>query len=448
MKAIILQHGRRMALILTISAFLGILLLTLAFLLPVGVMRAHVSVSIDSLFLNEEPTHGGALAQYIWRERESYTDAIMVQNALERVADKNAYEHAIWAYHYDLEEEVWMPENSLSHLCREWNTDSMYLHEYSRYWHGYLIYLKPLLCLFSLKQIYMMGIGVHIVLLLLVLALSVKRRKVGIGLAFLAGLLFMKPILLPASLTMSVCGTITMISLVVMLFCHDRLEEKNWYPEFFLIIGILVAYFDFLTYPVVTLGFPLCAYLLLKKGRELFGNLQKILAYSICWGIGYSGMWAMKWMIGDLTLHTGTIKDAAWSIIGRTEAIGGRTRINGGLYVIFLNLKEYGGKLYPAVAILAVILLGTVFFGFFRKLSLGQMMTELLSYGMVGAIPFVWIIAVQHHSAIHARFTFRIVSVAVMSVCCAAISLMEIEGKQKDVPLADSGQEDGRISET
>lgn len=31
---------------------------------------------------------------------------------------------------------------------------------------------------------------------------------------------------------------------------------------------------------------------------------------------------------------------------------------------------------------------------------------------VTAAIPFAWIIAVQHHSALHARFTFRILSVA------------------------------------
>lgn len=45
--------------------------------------------------------------------RETYTDAIMVQNAIERLPDKNAYEHAMWMYHYDLEEDVWTPEDSL-----------------------------------------------------------------------------------------------------------------------------------------------------------------------------------------------------------------------------------------------------------------------------------------------------------------------------------------------
>ena len=69
-------------------------------------------------------------------------------------------------------------------------------------------------------------------------------------------------------------------------------------------------------------------------------------------------MWAAKWVIADLTLHTGTIKDAIWSIIGRTEAIGGRPRMNGGFYVIGLNLHEYPVYMGIAAGILAAVAVG------------------------------------------------------------------------------------------
>jgi hypothetical protein len=45
---------------------------------------------------------------------------------------------------------------------------------------------------------------------------------------------------------------------------------------------------------------------------------------------------------------------------------------------------------------------------------------------LTAAIPFVWIIAVQHHSALHARFTFRILSVA----AAAAITFIVLNVKQ------------------
>lgn len=124
----------------------------------------------------------------------------------------------------------------------------------------------------------------------------------------------------------------------------------------------------------------------------------------------------MKWVIADLTLHTGTIKDALWSIIGRTEAIGGRPRLNGGFYVIGLNLQEYDHIVYPVAAVLVAAVSLTLVVMAFRKRGTKEILAELVPYLAIFCIPFVWIIAVQHHSALHARFTFRIIAIAVLAV--------------------------------
>ena len=51
---------------------------------------------------------------------------------------------------------------------------------------------------------------------------------------------------------------------------------------------------------------------------------------------------------------------------------------------------------------------------------------QLLPLVIAAAIPFAWIVAVQHHSALHARFTFRILSVA----AAAAITFIVLIVKQ------------------
>ena len=213
---------------------------------------------------------------------------------------------------------------------------------------------------------------------------------------------------------MSVCWILTLLAVEYMLLHHDKLHERQLYPEFFLIVGILTSYFDFLTYPIVTLGIPLCCYFLLECDK-LWSNIKKLIGFGISWAVGYAGMWAAKWVIADLTLRTGTIKDAIWSIIGRTEAIGGRPRMNGGFYVIGLNLQEYPTYMGIAAGVLAavaVILLVTVFV----KGRWKDEYAQLLPLVIVAAIPFAWIVAVQHHSALHARFTFRILSVAAAAI--------------------------------
>lgn len=414
-----------MALLLLGSAILGTLFLILVFCLPVGRMKENVTASLDNMLRSEEEVAESDIAQYIWGNRETYTDAIMVQNAIEKIPDRSVFEHTMWVYHSDLEPEIWTPEESLAAYCSDEGMAQSHLHEYSRYWHGYLVYLKPLLLVFTWSQIVVFGIVLQLLLMAAVLFFSVKKGYPGVGAAMLIGFFFMKPVLVLSSLTMAVCWVITLAALLVQLFFHQKMEEKKLYPEYFLLVGIITSYFDFLTYPVVTLGFPLCAYFLMKRKCSAKQSIGKTVGYSACWGIGYAGMWAFKWLIADVTLHTGTIKDALWSIIGRTEAIGGRPRFNGGFYVVGLNLQEYGWAAYSVLAVLLAAAVLIAAFVLSRRLSVKEVALSLLPYGIIFLIPFVWIIVVQHHSALHARFTFRIISVAALSLCCMGISLLQ-----------------------
>lgn len=426
MKAGIKQHLIRIAVILAGSAIIGTLLLILVFCIPTKAMKRNVARSLGDMIKSEEQVPDNAFSRYIWANKETYTDAIMVQNAIEKIKGKNVYEHAMWVYHSDLEPEFWTPEASVKAYCEEEASDNMYLHEYSRYWHGYLIYLKPLLLIFSWSQIVTLGAVIQLLLMLAVLIVSIRKKQAGVGIAMLIGFLSMKPALILASLTMSVCWGITLLALLYMLLCHEWLEGKGIYPEFFLLIGIFTAYFDFLTYPIVTLGFPLCAYFLISRKCTLKQSIQKIIGYCTCWGIGYAGMWACKWLIADITLHTGTIKDALWSILGRTEAIGGRPRMNGGFYVISLNLQEYKWELYTAAAIVLLLLVLAALVLAACKTSVKAVLFRVVPFIIIFCIPFAWIVVVQHHSALHARFTFRIIGVAVLAMCCIVISGLQM----------------------
>lgn len=408
------------------SAAAGTILLVLVFCLPRGRMIEHAAESVNEMIRDIEQIPDSGIENYIWMKKETYTDAIMVQNAIEEVEKKTAYEHAIWMYHYDVGDEFWNPEDSLRMKCAGADVSKMYLRTYARYWHGYLVYLKPLLLIMNWKQVINFGIVIQLMLMAAVTVAALRKRHWEIVVALLWGLLFMKTLLVLISLTMSVCWMITLIVLLIMLMRHEQLEQNKRYPEVFLMIGIATAYFDFLTYPIVTLGFPLCICFLMKKGEAVKEKLLQLIGYCIAWGMGYAGMWAMKWIIAEVTLHTGTIKDAIWSIIGRTEAIGGRPRFNGGFYVIGLNLGEYDSFIYTIEAVMLAVAVLAIVGVSCRKVGIKYVLGQMVPFAVVFCIPFVWIILVQHHSALHARFTFRILSVAVLAISCMGAKGVQI----------------------
>lgn len=406
-----------MTMLLVVSALLGTLLLTLVFCIPTDRIRGHVAESVDRVLCGEQPSEN-AFKRHIRQNKESYTDSIIVQYAFEKIAGKNAYEHAMWAWHYDLEEEIWAAEDSLRAVLAGADPSEMHLREYSRYWHGYLLYIKPLLLIFSWERLIWLEIVLEVVLLAAVAAEAFRKKCPKVAVAVAAGLLFMKPELMMVSFTMSVCLIIMSAAVLVLLVRGEWLREKGYFPEFFLCIGILTAYFDFLTYPVATLGFPLCVYFLISERERMFSAVRRIVGYSFCWGVGYAGMWASKWVIADVTLGTGTIKDALWNVLGRTEAIGGRPRLNGGRYVISLNFQEYDARFYAiAAGILAFLVLMMLVWAFSRKIPIKIILETALPFLIIAVIPFAWIVVVQHHSALHARFTFRILGVAAMALC-------------------------------
>jgi hypothetical protein len=414
----ILIFLKRATICLSAGTVAGILLLMAVFALPTAPMQEHVGkFALEAL----EETDGNGFLAYLFDERESFTDAIIMQNATEEAEGKGIYERAMMIYRYDLEEDAWTPEESLAAVSGGTDTATMYLKEYSRYWHGYLVLVKPLLILFTWKQILVFLTVLQLVLLGIFLLLTVRKGKAQAGIAVLCSYLLMKPAVMAASVTMSVCWILTLCVLIYIAAKRDRLEEFSAYLTLFLITGMLTSYLDFLTYPIATLGVPLCVFFLLKEEGSMKKILEKLIGAVCGWGCGYIGLWGMKWVAADLTLHQGTIKDALWTVIGRTESVGGRPRMNGMIYTISLNLAEYAGSVrYFALGVAGAALVLVVIACF--RTGVKETLVRQIPYAVVFLLPFLWIAAAQNHSALHARFTFRILAVSFLALAAVCVS--------------------------
>ena len=187
------------------------------------------------------------------------------------------------------------------------NTESEgFINCYPRYWHGYMIFLKPLLCIFDIAQI-------RLLMMCLVLGITgitcviVYRR---LGLYYLIGLLYALMIINPVTVSMSMqflnVYVVSLISLDILLLCPTRRGGDGYV---FLFTGIAIAYFDFLTYPITALGLPLCVYLAKLKDQRLSYQICKLLEHTVIWGFGYVGMWAGKWIVTYLFTGFNAILD-------------------------------------------------------------------------------------------------------------------------------------------
>ena len=70
-----------------------------------------------------------------------------------------------------------------------------------------------------------------------------------------------------------------------------------------------------------------------------------------------------------------------------------------------------------------------------------EIFAQLVPVVLTAAIPFVWIIAVQHHSALHARFTFRILSVAAaVAITFIVLNVKQAKKQQKSKKILKKAQ--------
>ncbi len=425
------------ALILLLSSvIIGTLLLIVTFCLPVKSARSNVNESRYEMMDVVYDENGSSLRKQIISRKDNFTDYLMVQNALERVEGQNALEHAMYVYHYDIgNDTTWLTEESLSTFLKQ-GTEGMFLKEYSKYWHGYLVWLKPLLMCMSWKSVETFLVIFQVLLLLGVVVLSFYKKRPLAGIGVLVAFLFMKPLSVWFSLTLSTCWTITLFALMAELLFYHKIEKKNWRDELFLLIGILTAYMDFLTYPIVTLGVPLCVYLIqnVESDMHWWKRIRQFFWLCVCWAGGYIGMWGMKWVVAEITCQSGTLRNAVWSVIYRTGPLDGYgSAFSGVSRTLQAVLDQYDSDFYTiAFVIVAVTALISMVLCFIKARN-RNWGTSMVCMAFVAMFPFVWLTLTQNHTAIHCEFTFRIMGVTIMALCSMAIcSIHTIRRKARE----------------
>lgn len=278
--------------------------------------------------------------------------------------------------------------------------------EYARYWHGYLIFLRPLLFLFNYHQIGILLIIGILALSLTLLYLLYKRFNIFVSLSFLAGILIVDILLVASCINMILCFYIAFAFSIYILKKKD-LKQKN-IPVLFFIIGIITNFTDFLTNPIVTLGIPaiVCFLIMREKKTKLKDMYIIVFSSIITWGIGYGATWVSKWLITDLIYNRGIVINAIQQIVVRT---GLDSKNSFPIKMLYKRMIRYSGNYWISL----VLLINCIYFGFYVfKLyqKEDKLLKNLRNVGPLVAIillPIIWDIALRNHSTVHAFFAYR-----------------------------------------
>lgn len=302
---------------------------------------------------------------------------------------------------------------------------------YCRYWHGYRVVLRPLLTVCSISTIRLLNMTCQLVGVIVVFMLLVARKRSELAIPFFVMWLSLVPLALFYSLQYSTAFYPMLLGCLGVCIETDKQSLKRL-CVLFEICGIMLAYFDLLTYPVVVLGVPLIFYLSLDADvtKSVLERIKEVVALGLSWCAGYLGMWAGKWILTNMLTDLDAIENAIESIKIRTSA--GYE----GEHFTYLETLSRNMVVYKEPVFLLMVVIAVAAFVFLavktKHIRVNRELLIVMSVCII--IPFVWYLVTINHSYVHARFTFRELSISIYTL----LSLLYVNVRASDIKKKDA----------
>lgn len=415
--------------IVVISAIIGMLLLWAVYLLPEDPMAVNVAASEETLHAQDDSQY--LLEEEYWKVYDRGTNIIMLYEVIQP-SSGNALKDSLLAPSANYFPRWW--DNWVDVLMEYANernyTETDYI-TYGRYWHGYLVFLKPLFLFMDLEGIYILN---AIILCALTIAVTYlfKKRLGHYWIAYILTIILMHPVAILQSFQLSTVFYAMQITLLLLLFKEKWTIEQLLY--IFVLDGVLVAFFDFLTYPFVAFGIPVLATFLLYKKETLIGNLFFIICNGIAFAVGYAGMWGMKWILATLFTEENIIKNALYSILHRTgmEDIS----VDDTFMTISIsdalvrNLKSFFNEQNLIILLIAVFVMVVVLV--LKRKELNFNINTMIISLILAIAPFAWVILLSNHCSLHPHLEWRTFVVLIYALCTFGLSLISKQEPKGD----------------
>lgn len=405
----------RSALLVALCVAAGFVLLLAAFALPTEPMREHAYASRD--VFAREGSYPMVRKLGAETKLDNFTDSMMLIHAGYQAPETTILQRTLNVYRP-------FPHGNFSPV-------SVYAESlaapvsapesnYGRYWHGYLIALKPLLSIFTYEQLRAFNAVWVAALGLTVAALMWRRGLRRYILPFAVTVLLFDPVATAMNMFY------TQVYAVTMLACIAILSGWNWLRAregrlllLFTLTGCLTSYLDLLTCPLVSFGIP-CALCLCLAATDWKGGLKLALMALICWGIGYAGMWAGKWLLSALLGGEGI--GLLETLRLRSSSAGAPDTLGAVAVIVKRLLVQLRVPMLGAALLLALVL-GVLFL---RRSPWEKLKSlEWLPWAALCLLPFFWIAFTQNHSYIHRWFVYRLLAICVFGGLCMLARLAE-----------------------
>lgn len=408
----------RIALIMLAGSVIGFALLAAVFCLPLDNVRDPQGTA--EIF-RTEGNRPVSVPGYKGTMGDNYTDAVMIAEALYDNPDVSPLDQAVYVYRRVNSDSASVDiADMIEGKPMQWEMS------YTRYWHGFLVVLRPLLMLLSYADIRVLMAMAQMLLFGFAIVVMTKQGKMELLVPFAAAILTLAPTGTMISMQYFASYALMMLGVLCVLCFDGWLGCGERYGYFFLLMGMLTCYFDFLTYPLVTLFIPLLLVMYQHVGQR--DMMRFCVGACVLWGMGYAGFWAMKWIVGSVLVGENLVYNAyhhakyqvsmADVMTGnRLEAIGKNLQV--------ICKPAYALLYAGALAVCAAPLVR-------RRTRVSALFLDgRWMMAAVGLAPFVWWLLAASHSVVHALFTYRLLSITVLSVLLWLVSARIRPGNER-----------------
>ena len=412
--------------LLTICVFLlivgaGFLLIVTVYALPTAKINLHVRESGASL--QPEGNYWRMLPSSPYTNLDNYTDSLMLLTAAYDQTEINLFKRAMNNYHITVNNAT-MPESCM--LLDSAEDRGYALHQYGRYWHGYLVVLKPLLLFLNMDEIRQLNWLCIMGSAMVIGILLYHRKKLKYLFPYLLAICFMNPGTIANSLQNSTTFHTASLGVILLLLLYGREKFRAHIWLFFMVLGMVTSYFDLLTYPLVALGFPLVFWLILMEGdtagiRKALRILGQLILHSAMWALGYVGMWGAKWILASLITGQSYIADAIYNISIRSGNVAFGEEFT--LTNLYTKLWYYMSisRIWTLALVFVALCAAALCFG--RKRWSAWPLT--VAFLLIALYPLLWGIGVKNHTYIHDLFTHRNWGLTILGLSSSLLPLIE-----------------------
>lgn len=378
---------------------LALFLLITVSLIPTSALRQNIQKTV--VIFQEEgmyPSFGLPFRKIVL---DNYTDALMFNTAYS-INNADAFKSSLVNLRYYDES---LGTDQIKQLESSLNPKDTKQTGYERYWHGYLLFLRPVLTIFSYEGIRIINAIILYGGLVWFVKLAWKILGKKYTLAILIGLITIDFFFIWKSLQFSSVFKLTLLSSIILLSNYKKIKT----PELlFFIVGGFTSFVDLLTAPLITLG------MLLIISTKLYKVTWKdIIIYSVIWSVGYISLWAGKWAIVQLLFVPNAFQISIDQIINRTvtQPDPNFSYVN----TIKLNIFQLIG--YDKSNKIVALMLAIIFAVFVWRYSTFTKETfkKIIPLAVIGIMPYVWYIVAANHSYLHVWYTYRIQFISVVA---------------------------------